>query len=107
MFFLRAFGDKSGPPSLPDAESEGQEMNGEESEVDEEDVDKCVEEELSPGETVTDQACSGIEELSLTEQEDENGEKGNEEEEGNQNDQKMPQGIRLSHISHLIKKKKV
>lgn len=101
--FFRAFGDKSGPPPLPDAESEGQGVNGEEYEVDdmeEEEAEKCVEEEQSPCQTVTDQACSGIEELSLTEQEEEKGDKGNEEEEGNQDDQKMPQGTRLSHASH-------
>lgn len=104
---FRAFGDKSSPPSIPDAEGEGQEANGEEYEVDEveeeeeEEVEKCVgEEEQSPGETVTDQACSGVEELSLAEQEEENVEKsGNEEEEGNQDDQKMPQGTRFSHTS--------
>lgn len=77
-------------------------MNGEEYEVDEveeeEEVEKCAKEEQSPGETVTDQACSGVEDLSLAEQQDEEkGEKGNEEEEGNQDDQKMPQGTRFCH----------
>lgn len=97
--FSRAFGDKSGPPSLPEAEIEGQGVNGEECEVDEEEeeeVEKCVEEEKQmPGNAVTDQACSGIEELNLAEQEEEKGEKASEEEEGNQDDQK---GIISHHI---------
>uniref|UniRef100_A0A7N8Y774 Eukaryotic translation initiation factor 2D n=1 Tax=Mastacembelus armatus TaxID=205130 RepID=A0A7N8Y774_9TELE len=37
---LWAFGDKSGPPSLPDVESEGQGVNTEESEADEEDEEE-------------------------------------------------------------------
>uniref|UniRef100_A0A671XDP3 Eukaryotic translation initiation factor 2D n=1 Tax=Sparus aurata TaxID=8175 RepID=A0A671XDP3_SPAAU len=70
---LWAFGDKSGPPSLPDAESVGQGVNGEdynfdEEEVEEEEVEKCVEEEQISCDTVTDQTCSGFEELSLAEQ---------------------------------------
>ncbi|XP_078111393.1 eukaryotic translation initiation factor 2D [Sander vitreus] len=111
---LWAFGDKSAPP-LPDAESEGQGVKGEEYEVDEmeeeveEEAEKCVEEEQSPCQTVTDQACSGIEELSLTEQEEEKGDKGNEEEEGNQDDQKMPQEIMdallLQCFLHALKSK--
>lgn len=113
---LWAFGDKSSPPSIPDAESEGQEANGEEYEVEEEEeeeeeVEKCVgEEEQSPSETVTDQACSGVEELSLAEQEEENVEKsGNEEEEGNQDDQKMPQemmdALLVQCFLHALKSK--
>lgn len=108
---LWAFGDKSGLPSLPDAESDGQEVNGEECEVDktveqEEEVEKCVEEEQSHRETVTDQACSGIEELSLAEQEEEKGKEGSEEEE---DDQKMPQEIMdallLQCFLHALKSK--
>ena len=109
FFFPRAFGDKSGPPSLPDAESEGQGMSEEEYEANEEEkekeeVEKCVEEEeQSPGETVTDQVSSCIEELSLAEQEEEKGEKGNEEEDENHYEQKTPQGTRLftSPIMHV------
>lgn len=91
---LWAFGDKSFPPSLPDAESDRQEVNGEECEVDEkeeEEVEKCVEEEQSPSEKMTEEACSGVEELSLAKQDEEKGEKGSEEEEGNQDDQKILQ----------------
>ncbi|KAF3860616.1 hypothetical protein F7725_000871 [Dissostichus mawsoni] len=79
------------------SECDGQEEYEEEYEVnememeEEEVVEKCVEEEQCPGETVTDQACSGVDALSLAEQEEEKGEKGNEEEDGNQDDQKMPQ----------------
>lgn len=75
----RSFGDKSGPPALPDFESEGGDTNGEEYEV--------VKEEKQEEE---DQAFSGIEELSLTVQE---GEKSMEEEEEEQQDQKTTQGI--------------
>ncbi|XP_023278572.1 eukaryotic translation initiation factor 2D [Seriola lalandi dorsalis] len=98
---LWAFGDKSVPPSLPDIENDGQRVNGDEFETDEEEeeeeekeeVETCVEEERSAGEMVTDQVCSGIEELTLAEQKEEEGEKGNEEEEENQDDQKTPQEI--------------
>uniref|UniRef100_A0A3P8SVB3 Eukaryotic translation initiation factor 2D n=1 Tax=Amphiprion percula TaxID=161767 RepID=A0A3P8SVB3_AMPPE len=48
MDYLWAFGDKSGPPSLPDAESEGQEVDEVEDDVNEKEeddvVEKCVEE---------------------------------------------------------------
>lgn len=101
--FFRAFGDKSCPPSLPD---EGEEVNGDEYEDDEEEVgdrkeevERHVEEEQSTGETVTDQVCAGVEELKLAEQKEEEGERGNEEEEG---DQKTPQGTRFSNISHYV-----
>ncbi|XP_034733374.1 eukaryotic translation initiation factor 2D [Etheostoma cragini] len=112
---LWAFGDKSGPPSLPDTESEGHGVNGEEYEVDEmeeeveEEAEKCVEEEQSPSQTVTDHACSGFEEMSLAQQEEEEGDKGNEEEDGNQDDQKMPQEVMdallLKCFLHALKSK--
>ncbi|KAI4823556.1 hypothetical protein KUCAC02_012137 [Chaenocephalus aceratus] len=57
MDHLWAFGDKSGPPSLPNAECDGQEEYEEEYEVnememeEEEVVEKFVEEEQCPGET--------------------------------------------------------
>ncbi len=73
-------------------------MNGEQCEVsekEEEKGEKCVEQKQSPSEMMTDQACSGVEELSLAEQEEEKGEKGQEEEEGNKDDQKVSQGIWL------------
>lgn len=101
MHSFRAFGDKSGPPSLPDAESEGQELNGAECEVTEEEEEKAKsqveeeEKEQSPSETFTDQACSGVEELSLATEEGEKGEKDSEEEEVHKDDQKMPQGIKM------------
>uniref|UniRef100_A0A8C2X625 Eukaryotic translation initiation factor 2D n=1 Tax=Cyclopterus lumpus TaxID=8103 RepID=A0A8C2X625_CYCLU len=68
---LWAFGDKSAPPSLPDAEGEGLEVNGEEYEADdieEEEVEKCEEEEQeeqeeqerTPGAKVTNQARSDV-----------------------------------------------
>lgn len=113
MDTLWAFGDKTGPPSLPDAEREGQAGNGEESEGDEQEQgedEKCVSEEQSPGDTVTDQACSGVEELVLTEGETEKGEKHNEEEEeGSPDEQTMPQelmdALLLQCFLHALKRK--
>ncbi|KAM3617565.1 uncharacterized protein V6R79_008231 [Siganus canaliculatus] len=121
---LWAFGDKSSPPSLPDTESEGQLVNGEDCEVDEkqeEDAEKCTEEEeeeqqqeQTAAKTLTDQACSGVEELSLSEQEaekkgDEGNEKKDEEEEGRQDDQKMTQenmdALLLQCFLHALKSK--
>lgn len=109
---LWAFGDKSGPPSLSDAESEGQELNGAECEVAEEEEDKAesqVEEEQTPTEILTDQACSGVEELNLAEDEGEKGEKDSEEEEVPKDDQKMPQEIMdallLQCFLHALKSK--
>ncbi|XP_058499972.1 eukaryotic translation initiation factor 2D isoform X1 [Solea solea] len=96
---LWAFGDKSGPPSLPEVDSEGQGVNEEdyEEEEEEEEVEEteenCVEDEQNSGETATDQLCSGAGELSLAEQEEENGERGNEEIQEDQEDQKSPQEI--------------
>ncbi|KAI3357610.1 hypothetical protein L3Q82_016022, partial [Scortum barcoo] len=111
---LWAFGDKSGPPSLPVAETEGQGVNGEECEVGEEEAEKSVEEEEEkeeeegrrrPGNEVTDQACSGVEELSLTEQEEEKGEKANEEEkEGNPDEQReIMDALLLQCFLHALK----
>lgn len=89
---FRAFGDKSGPPSLPDAEMEEHGLNGEECEgeekVEEEEeceVEACAEEAHSSTKDVTDEACSGVEELSLAD---------HIEQEKNQGNQKTPQGTR-------------
>lgn len=79
----------------------GEDFNFDEEEVEEEEVEKCVEEEQISCDTVTDQTCSGFEELSLAEQAEEKGEKSNEEEEGNQDDQKHPQGIRYRALLPL------
>lgn len=86
---LWAFGDKSGPPSLPDAEMEEHGLNGEECEgeekVEEEEeceVEACAEEAHSSTKDVTDEACSGVEELSLAD---------HIEQEKNQGNQKTPQ----------------
>lgn len=105
---IRAFGDKSVPPSLPDGESEGQETNGEESDVDEKAEE--VEEEQIHGDVTPDQACSGTDELSLTEKAEEEGDKGNEEEGAEQDDQKITQGIRMIifsimhiYLNHILK----
>ncbi|KAM4610028.1 eukaryotic translation initiation factor 2D [Polymixia lowei] len=91
---LWAYGDKSGPPSISDADSEGLVSNGEECNVEEEEEEeelgKGVEEEQCPnaaGDQVKDQPCPGIEELSLAEQEEEK------EEEGNQEEEKTPQEL--------------
>uniref|UniRef100_A0A669D4U9 Eukaryotic translation initiation factor 2D n=1 Tax=Oreochromis niloticus TaxID=8128 RepID=A0A669D4U9_ORENI len=86
--------------------------NGEECEIsdkEEEEVDKCVEEQSSPEETVTDQAHSGFEELSLVEQDEEKGEKSNEKEEETQDEQKTPQEVMdamlLQCFLHALKSK--
>uniref|UniRef100_A0A667XWW0 Eukaryotic translation initiation factor 2D n=1 Tax=Myripristis murdjan TaxID=586833 RepID=A0A667XWW0_9TELE len=94
MDYLWAFGDKSGPPSLADADSEELEMNGEQCNVEEREEDeKGAEEEPCPGaDQITDEACPGIEELSLAEPEEQKVEQSNMEEEENQDDQKTPQG---------------
>ncbi|XP_028265867.1 eukaryotic translation initiation factor 2D [Parambassis ranga] len=96
MDYLWAFGDKSGPPSLPDEEGEGQELNGDEGEDSEdkgEEVEKCAEEQHGVSETVTDQTSCGIEELHLAEQDEEKSEKANEKEEDYTDGQKTPQEI--------------
>lgn len=96
LFFtlcFRAFGDKSNPPSLPDVESEGEEVNEEVDESKEQTEEQCTD-----GDT-TEQVCSTVEELSLTEPEEEKDEKaktGEEEEEAENEDQKMTQGITMS-----------
>uniref|UniRef100_A0A7N6BEY5 Eukaryotic translation initiation factor 2D n=1 Tax=Anabas testudineus TaxID=64144 RepID=A0A7N6BEY5_ANATE len=64
---LWAFGDKSSPPSLPEAETEEQGVSEEEEcetyeEEEKEEVEKCMGEEQSASETATDEACCGIEE---------------------------------------------
>lgn len=88
----RAFGDKSGPPALPDLEIEGGDANGEKCDVVEEEMQE--EEAQSPcGETKTHQACLGIEELSLTVQEEQEDERSMEEEEEEQEDPRTIQGI--------------
>ncbi|KAF7655650.1 hypothetical protein LDENG_00053060 [Lucifuga dentata] len=111
MDHLWALGDKSGPPSFHDAEGERPGLPGEEGDVsDKEEEEKCVklEEEECPSEKATNEACSGVEELTLTEQEEEKEEQGNEEEE-NHNDQKTPQemmdALLLQCFLHALKRK--
>uniref|UniRef100_A0A8C2X2F7 Eukaryotic translation initiation factor 2D n=1 Tax=Cyclopterus lumpus TaxID=8103 RepID=A0A8C2X2F7_CYCLU len=82
--------------------------------IEEEEVEKCEEEEQeeqeeqerTPGAKVTNQARSGLEELSLAEQEEE---RGDGEEEANQDDLKMPQEIMdallLRCFLHALKSK--
>lgn len=91
----RSFGDKSGPPALPDLESEGGDTNGEECELVKEEKQEEEEVQSPCGETGTDQAGSGIEALSLTVQEEQESERSmeEEEEEEEQQDQKTTQGI--------------
>lgn len=87
---FRAFGDKSAPPSLPDDESEADEMDEENSEVSENDQEEETEKSLEE-QTVSDQACC-IKELSLTEQEGDNEGSSSNQEDDNQDEQKTPQG---------------
>ncbi|KAM8863645.1 LOW QUALITY PROTEIN: eukaryotic translation initiation factor 2D [Spinachia spinachia] len=120
MDHLWAFGDKSGPPSYPDAEGGGQEANEEDYEVEDtlDEAERCEEEEEEerreeeeqeqqlPGETVKDHPCSGIEGLSLAEQEEQ---RADEEEEADQEEQKMPQeamdALLLRCFLHALKRK--
>lgn len=93
---FRAFGDKSNPPSLPDAEGDGEAVEEEEREVDE--GDEQTQEPSPDSETTTEQACSVIEQLSLTEPGDDTiGKSQNpeEEEEAEQDSLKMTQGIAI------------
>lgn len=78
---------------MPDLESEGGEANGEECGHAE---DEKQEEEEESGETRTDEACCGIEELSLTVQAEQEDERSVEEDE--QEDHKTTQGILYSNI---------
>lgn len=90
---FRAFGDKSNPPSLPDAEGDGEEMEEEEREANE--GDKQTQEPCPDTETATEQACSVLEELSLTELEEDtvgNSQNTEEEEDVEQESPKMTQG---------------
>lgn len=92
MDSLWAFGDKSGPPSIPDVENEGlQAMQGEEDGQEESEDEKEkqeVEDEPCPDterDQVTDSPCLNVQELSLSQREQEEGEQGDLE------DQRTPQ----------------
>ncbi|XP_014871387.1 eukaryotic translation initiation factor 2D isoform X1 [Poecilia latipinna] len=117
MDYLWAFGDKSNPPSLPDEDDEIEDTNGEKCKVsekeerrddDDDDFGTCAEEQQSSGETVTDQASSGFEELNLTETEEDKVE-SNEKGEENQDEQKTPQeemdALLLQCFLHALKSK--
>ncbi|CAG6021603.1 eukaryotic translation initiation factor 2D isoform 2-T2 [Menidia menidia] len=110
MDYLWAFGDKSGPPSLPDAESQEQGVNVDECEVsdeeEEEEVEKHVDEQPS---SVLDPVCCGMEELKLAELEENKPESNDEKEEENQDEQKTPQEVMdallLQCFLHALKTK--
>uniref|UniRef100_A0A8C8CLC3 Eukaryotic translation initiation factor 2D n=1 Tax=Oncorhynchus tshawytscha TaxID=74940 RepID=A0A8C8CLC3_ONCTS len=76
MDSLWAFGDKSGPPSIPDVDTEGVEATYEEEEEDDDEATEGGEEEPCPN-RVPDAPCPGIQELSLADREE--GEHGKEE----------------------------
>lgn len=93
---FRAFGDKTNPPSLPDVEGDGEEVEEEEREVNE--GGEQAQEPCPDTERTTEQARSVIEELSLTElEEDTIGKSQNpeEEDEAEQESPKMTQGRQL------------
>uniref|UniRef100_A0A1A7YIE1 Eukaryotic translation initiation factor 2D n=1 Tax=Iconisemion striatum TaxID=60296 RepID=A0A1A7YIE1_9TELE len=108
--YLWAFGDKSGPPSLADEESEAEEANGEKCETDEneheEEIEESVEEQEGCGVAATDEASCGVEELSLTEQEEDKEGSSNKNED---DDQKTPQeemdALLLQCFLHALKSK--
>ncbi|XP_075873543.1 eukaryotic translation initiation factor 2D-like, partial [Nelusetta ayraudi] len=108
MDTLWAFGDKSNPPSLPDAQGDGEAVEEEEREVDE--GDEQTQEPSPDSETTTEQACSVIEQLSLTEPGDDTiGKSQNpeEEEEAEQDSLKMTQenmdALLLQCFLHALK----
>lgn len=108
MDTLWAFGDKSNPPSLPDAEGDGEAVEEEEREVDE--GDEQTQEPSPDSETTTEQACSVIEQLSVTEPGDDTiGKSQNpeEEEEAEQDSPKMTQenmdALLLQCFLHALK----
>lgn len=94
ILFFRAFGDKTNPPSLPDAEEDGEEAEEEEQEANE--GDKQTQEPCPDTEGTAEQACSIVEELSLTELEEDSIGKSQkleeEEEEAEQESPKVTQG---------------
>lgn len=98
--FIREFGDKSSPPSLPDTESGEEDTNGEKCDIsdNEKEEAECVksEEQQTSGENATDEACCGLEELKLAEPEEDKVEISDEKEDQNQDDQKTLQGSRFS-----------
>ncbi|XP_017264859.1 eukaryotic translation initiation factor 2D [Kryptolebias marmoratus] len=114
--YLWAFGDKSVPPSLPDEETEADEMDEENCEVSENEQEeeeegeseRSLEEQQSSGETVSDQACR-VEDLSLAEQEGDKEESSNNHEDDNQDERKTPQeemdALLLQCFLHALKSK--
>lgn len=98
---FRAFGDKTNPPSLPDTEGDGEEVEEEEQEANE--GDKPTQEPCPDTERTTEQACSIIEELSLTELEEDaigKSQDPEEEEEAEQESPKVMQGRCLYAFTH-------
>lgn len=103
---FRAFGDKSGPPTLPEAVGEPldaidgkcvadeQEEGEEEEEVEEEGEQSAVQEQTA-SELVKDQVCPAV-----AEQAEGEVEKGNEEGDEAQEDQRSPQGTGFRPSSH-------
>ncbi|KAM9429588.1 eukaryotic translation initiation factor 2D [Salvelinus alpinus] len=105
MDSLWAFGDKSGPPSIPDVDTEGVEaMYGEEEEDDE--ATEGGEEEPCPnsdGDKATDAPCPGIQELSLADREE--GEHGKEEGEDPRSPQEQMDALLLQCFLQALKSK--
>lgn len=105
MDSLWAFGDKSGPPSIPDMDTEGVEaMYGEEEEDDE--ATEGDEEEPCPnsdGDKATDAPCPGIQELSLADREE--GEHGKEEGEDLRSPQEQMDALLLQCFLQALKSK--
>ncbi|XP_029576092.1 eukaryotic translation initiation factor 2D [Salmo trutta] len=105
MDSLWAFGDKSGPPSIPDVDTEGVEaMYGEEEEDDE--ATEGGEEEPCPnsdGDKATDAPCPGIQELSLADREE--GEHGKEEGEDLRSPQEQMDALLLQCFLQALKSK--
>ena len=92
----RAFGDKSAPPSIPHVDIEGlQELEGEFGGEERDEESKKEEDEPCPNskcDQAADAACPNVQELSLWDREQEEGEQGVEETEEDPEEQRTPQG---------------
>lgn len=107
MDHLWAFGDKSSPPSMPDENCEDEqecEAPEEAEEKQEQIIAKPSEDQRCSDNSVSDPPCSGIEELSIAEQEEEKGEEGSEKEE-HQTPQEIMDALLLQCFLHALKSK--
>ncbi|XP_010864083.1 eukaryotic translation initiation factor 2D [Esox lucius] len=107
---LWAFGDKSGPPCIPDVDTEGVEGGFLEEEDGQEATEADAEEPYSSSnaDDILDSPCPGLQEISLADREEE-GEKGIEEADKDPEDPRSPQeqmdALLLQCFLHALKSK--